>query len=580
MKKLLTIIIAFTFIIQSAGPSYALRPMSAHMDQPASKIEADIFFGAAINEPDKDGVAVLRNDVPGKEKGQVALRVCEISDLNDTEIQEVVDALNVWLDEYRFPEISHGELVSRIISNLNTRLNPGVKLFDKSRRIFIAISKPEVNGLDRVDVEGIVEVEDGNEYNTVCYWEIKPPNRHNANVIPAKFGFAPFELEDEELRFIGVGRQLLWYAIYREIKPAHSKGLRFELGAASQLQNEGIEPYHDYSRITLFGLLRTRIIKTLGILGDASESDATAKRILSSLKSSSAGENMYKQFSRIAGTVLDYRLVPVGTPLASGITVDEMTRIQRGITRLYTEEYARDEPFHQFWWDNIRDILYYHVYTSAGAYTTDLSGKDVIFSNNFMGCNALIFKGKQDGKTVTGLIHFVTADLTDGSTVFDALQKEGIVDPILVVTFVPTIMGLISLDRICQQASTSYPNARLYVFPRYPIRDLDVAVNSEGFGIFSARKGSKATMPGRAFLWKEIEGISEKQAFLGCQMFFEYRDNAPVVLQGGSELFSTRHEDSGLGRKSQMALRDAAHARAVALNELAPAALHTIDSAA
>ena len=94
------------------------------------------------------------------------------------------------------------------------------------------------------------------------------------------------------MRFIGVGRQLLWYAIYREIKPAAAKGLRFELGAASQLQNEGIVPYRDYGRSILFKLLHTRISKTLGILGDAPETDRLAKVILWRHKSSSAGENM------------------------------------------------------------------------------------------------------------------------------------------------------------------------------------------------------------------------------------------------------------------------------------------------
>ena len=135
----------------------ALRPMAAHTDQYASKIEADMFFGMATNEANKDSVPVLRNNVPGKEKGQVVLRVCEISDLNNAELQGVIDALNAWLYEYRFPELSHGEFVSRIIRNLEMRLNPGIDLFDKSRRIFIAISKPDTNGLGRADVEGIVE---------------------------------------------------------------------------------------------------------------------------------------------------------------------------------------------------------------------------------------------------------------------------------------------------------------------------------------------------------------------------------------------------------------------------------------
>jgi len=297
------------------------------------------------------------------------------------------------------------------------------------------------------------------------------------------------------------------------------------------------------------------------------------------LKTSSAGEDMYKRFASIAGTTLGYRLSPSNSTFPSTITGDEMSRIERGITRFYTEEYARNESFHQFWWDRIRDSLYYYAYTTTGAYTTDLSGKDIIFSNNFVGCNALIFKGKKGNKPVTGLLHFVTDNLTNG-TIFDCLQKEGIVEPVFVVTFMPTTMGLISLDRMSQQALTLYPDAKLYAFPRYPIRDLDVAVSSEGFGIFAARKGSKAIMPGRAFLWKEIEDISEKQTYLGCLMSFEYRADLPVLLEGGSELFLTKPKDSALDRRAQMALRDTAQTSATVLNELAPAVLLATDSAA
>ncbi|TRZ52730.1 MAG: hypothetical protein D4S01_02430 [Dehalococcoidia bacterium] len=149
----------------------------------------------------------------------------------------------------------------------------------------------------------------------------------------------------------------------------------------------------------------------------------------------------------------------------------------------------------------------------------------------------MIFRGKKGNKPVTGLLHFMAANLTNG-TIFDCLQKEGIVEPVFVVTFMPTTMGFISLDRMSQQALILYPDARLYAFPRQPIRDLDVVVSSEGFGMFEARKDNREIMPGRAFLWNDIEGIGRKQAYLGCRMFLEYRGDLPVLFEDEKTKFS------------------------------------------
>lgn len=247
---------------EASAMRHALRPMSAAASSAKDTVlavDADVFFKSMCNRGGKDGIPVLRNNVSRKNQGQVTMRVCEISELSDEERPGVIEALDHWSDYAQ--RVTHQWRVDEIIADLK-RAESGkeVPLNGDLRRTYIAISSPEVNGKEKVDVEGFVIVKEFDGDTWVACWEIKPDNR------------------DEEPRFIGIGRQLLCYAVHRELGTRYEIG--FDLDTEDELRAEGLRPNIIYEDTYLVDYVRRRIRKTLKILEDAPDTDIHAKALL------------------------------------------------------------------------------------------------------------------------------------------------------------------------------------------------------------------------------------------------------------------------------------------------------------
>ena len=320
MKKLIIHTIVIVFTLQSGGiashlstmsrelsadHTTTLRPIATAIAGKGDTImlpmgaSADDFFSSFYDKDGIDGFPVLRNNVPGKEKGQVVLRVCEISELSDSERPDIIEALMSWFGYG--PRVIHQWRVDEIISDLiRAESLKGVPLNDDGRRTYIAISDPDVNGKYKIDIEGFVIVKEFDNDTWVACWEIKPDNRdeeHKPYGMPKTAEYA----KSHERRFIGVGRQLLCYAVHRELKTR--KEIGFDLTAEDELKAEGLRGNFIYEENDLADYIRRHIIKTHEILRAASVPDRSPKASSAGIKPSWIQKNMPQLHNKLLATI-------------------------------------------------------------------------------------------------------------------------------------------------------------------------------------------------------------------------------------------------------------------------------------
>ncbi|MBL7085286.1 MAG: YdcF family protein, partial [Candidatus Omnitrophica bacterium] len=186
------------------------------------------------------------------DKGQVLLRVVEISELTENERKAVCRSFERWL-KCHDPCVHHRSFVEQIKSDL------GKKDYRKHyvhRRLYLAVSETQAGGGAILDVEGLVEVYDERPFcqsgKWITDWEIHPHNRN----------------KESNYVFHGVGRQLLWYAVYKELM-RDNKGLGFGVNAEEELDKEGVEAGIVYRPEILMKLVCERTRKNLVILKQA-----------------------------------------------------------------------------------------------------------------------------------------------------------------------------------------------------------------------------------------------------------------------------------------------------------------------
>ncbi len=219
----------------------------------------NIFVGELANK-----IVVTRNNVPGKKPGPVLMDVCEFFDIeNPMRLLDVMIALKRFADH------------SQCVHPNGVRLFLGDQMKERKRgafadpvvRMYLALSDNALSGGYATNVEGILVMIGKGQDVTASVWEIAPDNR----------------MSSQESKFTGVGRQLLFYAVNRELKRG-KKSIEFAMAANAELRKEGL----DNKRIDVEGLrvyIRVqsdRTIKRLEALAQAG--DEEAKKILQRLQ--------------------------------------------------------------------------------------------------------------------------------------------------------------------------------------------------------------------------------------------------------------------------------------------------------
>ncbi|MFH0763665.1 MAG: hypothetical protein V1927_01520 [Candidatus Omnitrophota bacterium] len=219
----------------------------------------------------KDAIAVERSNVLNRLRGQVLLDVKEASQLTKDEASDIARALMGWIaDGTKY--IPHR---NDIADTINCLLDEDYKgrlsqVNGNKRRIYFALSSRKVNGTSLRKVEGIVEI--GEDIPAM------------GAVSPAGTFITWWQISPEE-RFKGVGEQLLWHVVNKEIKTAQEMGFRFAgTKAVEALEQKGIQPGVLVPRVTLQKCVLAQSAGTLAILNNAKMGDTGAVEILAGIQ--------------------------------------------------------------------------------------------------------------------------------------------------------------------------------------------------------------------------------------------------------------------------------------------------------
>jgi hypothetical protein len=279
IRKGYNLIVIFTligmlFIPNGTGYVYAssgetLRVGSLFQDE--DRVDQLLRYMYGDEEQLGKGVIVYRKDTPEEKGSQVVLPVYEISwimdNFSEKDLQAVIDALRRWKNPVHGSVL--GEIIDILVSkDLSTEETAEMtheaslafmsKFFlelgrETPYRIYLAIGG-EIDEAEPIEVEGFVKV------LTSSYAIGKGYDSEFASVEIRK------DREGKE-RFIGLGRQLLRYAAWRELQLG-SKRVRFMLpGVAKQLQDgEGFDAVglHTHAELKDFVLKGAR--KTIKLL--------------------------------------------------------------------------------------------------------------------------------------------------------------------------------------------------------------------------------------------------------------------------------------------------------------------------
>lgn len=216
----------------------------------------------------KDALIVKRNNVPGLSKKQVKLRLCEFSELTNDERDKVSDALQGWIGSHKLRDVIHIDYLGMLIRGLKeNNIMSGAQFTGRDiNRIYFAISKPEDNGTENIDVEAFVVIsEQGDDRSVATCWEIRPANRIKKILLSEE----EKDVKAQDVRFIGVGRQILIGVLLRELRFGFAYDSESDLyHISAQLEKEGLKASKSYNYKEVIGAIHERSIMTYKLLED------------------------------------------------------------------------------------------------------------------------------------------------------------------------------------------------------------------------------------------------------------------------------------------------------------------------
>ena len=235
----------------------------------------------------KDKIIVKRNNVPGKSKGQVTLKVKEVREVTQKEAAQLTRSIDRWREAGLY-EIVHTGVIGRLEAYFNVLSMGEPYELDETVRIYLALSEADANEVGELEIEGFVEVSTSKVTGErkATLWEIHPLNRSldkekwsETRFTTSRGRQAPI---DDKRRFEGVGRQLLCYAVNRERK---TMGRVFTFSFASyvghMLEKEGMASQAHYDRPGIDNYIEMRSNTTLRTLEDSARSgDEGSKKLL------------------------------------------------------------------------------------------------------------------------------------------------------------------------------------------------------------------------------------------------------------------------------------------------------------
>ncbi|MFH1753867.1 MAG: hypothetical protein ABH875_06760 [Candidatus Omnitrophota bacterium] len=235
----------------------------------ASLLQCHMIYKGAFN----DVIIVKRNNVPGLSKKQVKLHVREFSELTDDERDKLSTALQGWAGSQKLRNVIHIDYLDMLIKGLKeNNIESGAKFTGRDiSRIYFAISTPEDNGTRDIDVEAFVVIsEQGDDKSVATCWEIRPANRTKKILISEE----EKNVTTQDVRFIGVGRQILIGVLLRELRLGFAYDSESDLyHISAQLEKEGLKKSKSYNFREIIGAIHERSILTYKLLED----DAAAK---------------------------------------------------------------------------------------------------------------------------------------------------------------------------------------------------------------------------------------------------------------------------------------------------------------
>ncbi len=219
---------------------------------PAVAVPANVYDRKFL----EDKIVVLRNNVPGKPKGEQTLKVWKLSNMKTKdELERVAGVLENWLLS---ADVVHGRAIASMITHLREKPRKALllrsDLKSKTRSVaepeypfydvYFAVNTHNEGGMEVPDeIEGMVEVIMENGVSKFVMWEINPANRNKGRESELKESMPPAGLAGRavtERKYEGVGGQLLRHAVNRELK--ESDDIQFILpGAFKELKNELID---------------------------------------------------------------------------------------------------------------------------------------------------------------------------------------------------------------------------------------------------------------------------------------------------------------------------------------------------
>ena len=253
---------------------------AASLFQDKDRVEQLLRYMYGDDAHDGKGVIAYRKDTPGKEGHQVVLPVYEISwikeNFSEEKLQAVIDALNRWTDPVH--DIVFSEMLDILLLKEGTDINEiklGLALLGKIEselknnppyRFYLAISEFEEGGVEKIEVEGFIEVLDnylvGKDYD--C----------EINTLEVKVA------GERKEEFIGLGRQLLRYAIEKELQLG-AKRVKFGLSGLTNklLAREGLDVRRIYGRKELENIVLSGAQKTIELLSESPNGSEILEKI-------------------------------------------------------------------------------------------------------------------------------------------------------------------------------------------------------------------------------------------------------------------------------------------------------------
>lgn len=167
----------------------------------------------------------------------ITMTVKELSEFTPEEAPLVIQLLEDWKASAN--GFAHESCIDAYIEIVKGNPVPDNYIFSK---VYFAISLASDNGTKQIGLEGFVEFESTDQEIAVSCWENHP---HNLDLDISRWRLFNRPITEKPVKdsrhFLGVGRQLLWHSIQREMQVTENSNLVFYIGAIKELKEEGID---------------------------------------------------------------------------------------------------------------------------------------------------------------------------------------------------------------------------------------------------------------------------------------------------------------------------------------------------